>query len=1794
GGVSNLKASDYAHIKEFINLPDKINHKQAQKELQAYLNAAKNILPYSAYSELVKNSEIYENLSKINKDYNIDMSKYAELAKSVSAYEYAKNADMLKLYDEENSLVNEILIKNANDSEIETIILSLAFEKFKRFMTNNATDSDYKYLTEFGLDYFGELWNKNTKSETFEKISKYIETYNAYYDANNRRNWEFANRIISGIDTRNPQSVTVAITGGFHTEELKQILLSKGVSVTVVTPKISTETKSAEQKYIKLFNEQIRAQIAEARLEAFALEGFITGKGVKDLINALSEIKRLHTRKVYGELSIENIFDQIIGIYNERNPSDIVSINEVKDDKDFSAVLTVKNKTHNIIIKATGEVEVSGDGKLAEIKNAAAGELIKFTGDKKPDKADGFTDYHSSLMGVVPQTASEANKRPTATLQVSDGYGEQDADAADFSPAAAADKLQVPSVSKIKAELLAIFAKDNNLSDEELRIITNKYEGKPWFQELFSGEYKIYGLTVKGIEKIDYIISNVNAPVSQKLIYFVAHNKITYKDLERIVNMYRHEPWLQKLFSGDYVIYHLTAEGIEKIRELIHVLGMEFTEGLVNFAEILKSQNIIKVQSYNKYLLFPESGFEKQLALTPLISKLPYMPSAFDKKETHIFTTPRTIINTESGAMSYIDKIFDSFTPQSGNGKSSFLDCNERALHLSNSVDNNDKLKIVLADVEKMIDIMKTINLGASNECQRKFDEFMDNIEGQDFAQTRDSLDRLINDIHQTGEDIFFDTVEKPVRDTNNIKEAGAYSYFSNFKGKSIKFINLSKSGEINPEILKTFEAVMASPYSVILDRIVLKNNTLFWSCKIGMHSVSLKADFSEKNRGISASFYEGGHSIGCRGRSEYMKIILEKFGFNVIKDDGENVESIGLKAKLNKDTGLNENDDLPYVLAQIILLFATSSPVNEILEGMTDGDGRINELVRNFFSGELFPVDNGVFGFLNSQKRYTKPQFGSVREELNPILDGLGLDKIPGKSEQEYDYNPQSATDKYFNEPLERAYAEGKVILNSYGQLEKNANYNAVAEMADDLLGDNAGKLFEAGPIINQIINKRYFKMREAGRFGGQHTLKTGYIQLENGDYLSLKMVESKGEMVKAAKVESVSDKGREILNSQRLIEILAREGYENLELESIIKSEQTSFINALKKEIVSTENSSVGALVMSEGRNEIFAGEILIDSDKDKIKKIIRDFPEMAKRIIWVVPYTTPNDMEILDKIGAVLTLGGGKNSHAAISMRERGKMAMALSRAVLQNGKIMMESVKPKGDARNINGIQAQDGEGVTITIKNHSKILMNSSLSTIELLSDKEDLKKYDYPTDTSAPAPIVKLQGERKAREPLEQLKITDIVKTFGELKDGDKSRNGSKGWNLAEMSKKVFKEEKTIPEGITVDRNGIRYYLGDKAAEFDRLSLEIREIIDNERLSYEKKREHIERLRNRIKELIRKTFENIEEEKQAKELIKTVLEKMKKLGIKISAVRSAGIGEDGQTHAFAGMGESRSKVHKENVSKAVAECFKSFYSDRAIEYMIRSGGLVEPALVIQDWADFAKSGVSMSDGDIITINGAYGEGEGIVSGIITPDNIVLRATNYKTGEYEIMEYETADKDYRIETNESGMSELKRVEKGRKKRIYGEKEIKEIVKAIGKIKKEFGFNPDTEFGFNEKGELKVVQARANTSAKERTEESIADETEIQQLTDMFKSDAAKLTEKELLILMSYAVSKEDNIFANEIKYAARERDQCNAYIHRLYLIYAYAIKDETPQIPVGRSSMQVIGNISQTAAMLAAA
>jgi len=117
------------------------------------------------------------------------------------------------------------------------------------------------------------------------------------------------------------------------------------------------------------------------------------------------------------------------------------------------------------------------------------------------------------------------------------------------------------------------------------------------------------------------------------------------------------------------------------------------------------------------------------------------------------------------------------------------------------------------------------------------------------------------------------------------------------------------------------------------------------------------------------------------------------------------------------------------------------------------------------------------------------------------------------------------------------------------------------------------------------------------------------------------------------------------------------------------------------------------------------------------------------------------------------------------------------------------------------------------------------------------------------------------------------------------------------------------------------------------------------------------------------------------------------------------AVRSSAIDEDGAGASFAGQHDTYLGVAgAEQVWWSIARCVASFTGDRALAYRRRAGLAAAPerAAVLVQWLVPADaSGVVFSANpvtgarDEIVVNAAFGLGESVVSGTVTPDAIVL-------------------------------------------------------------------------------------------------------------------------------------------------------------------------------------------------------
>jgi phosphoenolpyruvate synthase/pyruvate phosphate dikinase len=136
------------------------------------------------------------------------------------------------------------------------------------------------------------------------------------------------------------------------------------------------------------------------------------------------------------------------------------------------------------------------------------------------------------------------------------------------------------------------------------------------------------------------------------------------------------------------------------------------------------------------------------------------------------------------------------------------------------------------------------------------------------------------------------------------------------------------------------------------------------------------------------------------------------------------------------------------------------------------------------------------------------------------------------------------------------------------------------------------------------------------------------------------------------------------------------------------------------------------------------------------------------------------------------------------------------------------------------------------------------------------------------------------------------------------------------------------------------------------------------------------------------------------------------------------AARSSAVSEDGSAASFAGIYESYLHLlGAERIQEAIVDCYRALWDPRAVQYRAMRGmshANEAMAVVVMAMVPADVSGVAFTANPItgsrdeILINAAWGLGEAVVSGQVTPDNIVATKADGS-----VVEYEPGDKNIEI-------------------------------------------------------------------------------------------------------------------------------------------------------------------------------
>jgi pyruvate,water dikinase len=208
------------------------------------------------------------------------------------------------------------------------------------------------------------------------------------------------------------------------------------------------------------------------------------------------------------------------------------------------------------------------------------------------------------------------------------------------------------------------------------------------------------------------------------------------------------------------------------------------------------------------------------------------------------------------------------------------------------------------------------------------------------------------------------------------------------------------------------------------------------------------------------------------------------------------------------------------------------------------------------------------------------------------------------------------------------------------------------------------------------------------------------------------------------------------------------------------------------------------------------------------------------------------------------------------------------------------------------------------------------------------------------------------------------------------------------------------------------------------------------------------------------------------------------------------AVRSSATAEDMPDASFAGQQDTYLwVVGADDVVTKVKSCWASLFNTRAISYRAKNhiaGPAVEMAVGVQKMVDAVSAGVAMTlnpingDRTKIVIDSAFGLGEPVVSGEITPDNFVVEKVLL-----EIVSRKIVEKDHELVPDRAARCAVDRVIEPERRTLpsLSDAQIIAVARLAKALESFMGCPQDVEWAIDrdlpEGGDVVALQSRPET-------------------------------------------------------------------------------------------------------------
>ena len=324
------------------------------------------------------------------------------------------------------------------------------------------------------------------------------------------------------------------------------------------------------------------------------------------------------------------------------------------------------------------------------------------------------------------------------------------------------------------------------------------------------------------------------------------------------------------------------------------------------------------------------------------------------------------------------------------------------------------------------------------------------------------------------------------------------------------------------------------------------------------------------------------------------------------------------------------------------------------------------------------------------------------------------------------------------------------------------------------------------------------------------------------------------------------------------------------------------------------------------------------------------------------------------------------------------------------------------------------------------------------------------------------------------------------LKFFKEITKANVDEAGGKGASLGEMSNANI----TVPPGCVVLANAFDRFIEETHLK-EEIKARLAEVNPADLNS-------VDRVSNVLRDVIHAT-------RMPADLSEEILSAFDELGAEFVAVRSSATAEDSLSASWAGELETYLNTTRDNVLERVRQCWSSLFTPRALFYRHEKGLIdahVSVAVVIQKMVQSEISGIAFTvhpvteDHDQMIIEAAYGLGEAIVGGLVTPDSYVVSKKEMSIIDITIGEQTrqlkrkidlsklTTDAKDEASRGSNEWSELGEI--GSQQKLTG-KQVIELAKLCQNIENHYGFPCDIEWAFAE-GQFYITQSRPITTLK----------------------------------------------------------------------------------------------------------